>query len=53
MNLRKLYIIVAFVVIGLNCFGQTNQSKTDTTIFTVVEQMPQYSGGQVSMLKFI
>lgn len=50
----RIYILLILSYICINSCGQTDNNKeTDTKVYTVVEQMPSYPGGEAEMHRFI
>ena len=55
-------LILAFLILSISCFAQQNEKKgtikikkveTDTTIYSTVEEMPGYPGGDQALFSFI
>ena len=53
--MMRYFLAILFLGIALNATAQKGDTPTDTTerVFTIVEQMPQFPGGEGEMLKFI
>jgi TonB family protein len=50
---RLLLFIFLFLLNGIILFGQVPVQQKDASIFTVVEQMPEFPGGAGEMMKYI
>jgi len=46
--LKKIAYIFLFCTLISNCFGQK-----DSTIYTVVQEMPEFPGGPSEMMRYI
>lgn len=53
------FIIVLFLAVSVSCFGQKNENRgtikvvKDTAIYTKVDVMPEFVGGNAALFKFI
>ena len=51
--MKQLFLILVFIVASMAVQAQTTNTAPDDSIYTVVEQAPQYPDGQEALLKYL
>jgi len=51
--MKQLFLILVFIVASMAVQAQTTNTAPDDSIYIVVEQAPQYPGGQEALMKYL
>lgn len=52
-NMRFIFLLGFLFILSLKGFTQTIPTASDTTVYTVVEQMPEFPGGTTSLFRYL